>query len=247
MHDITLSFILHLFFRSLGAVSLLQLGDSFLSFGRNITLAFGLTLFFAGFVPCAAPPAGQTLIWDFFIGFLIGVPAALFIDGVKSFGELIDSGRGQNIGNLYDPLSNQNVSGLAILAERMCFAMLLCAGLFESVINALRDSFAAIPPGTAVLSSLPSCGLMLLNLISGVVGGLFSAYMIFALLYVLTDFFTGVAVKALGGGAGLNNEAFQLKTILTFFVLLMFLGTETGGFMIEAARPRPEIYLLPGG
>ena len=76
---------------------------------------------------------------EIIVGILAALPVALMLSGCMLFGELIDAGRGQNIGSLYDA-GHEASTPIGLLAKNLVMALLVVHGLVSVVLQSLLEA-----------------------------------------------------------------------------------------------------------
>ena len=79
----------------------------------------------------------SSIISEFFIGAIIALPARLVIVALETWGELLDSGRGQTIASVYNPMSESPGSQSSFLFSSFAWALLV----YYSFLPVLIKSF----------------------------------------------------------------------------------------------------------
>jgi len=201
------------------------------TFGMMISLPTGdglqtlPRLFIAVCFACAlapAMPAAPDFSWyrlapEFIIGLLIAAPVRFLAEASEMFGELIDTARGQTIGSVVDPLNGQQGSDMATIARVAMVTFAIHLGAFDRSVEALRQSYVALPLGGAllyesVLSSVLRQGL-------SIVGVALSFSSVWLVAYLVTDMATGLLSKVTQG-INFTSTGTVVKMVLTFVLLL---------------------------
>jgi flagellar biosynthetic protein FliR len=81
------------------------------------------------------------------IGMLIGMVVRLLVTGMQMAGELASNGGGLQLGESIDPEMRISVSTLGRLVGLLITATMIMIGGHRMMIDALMDSFQAMPPG----------------------------------------------------------------------------------------------------
>lgn len=228
------------FARVLGAMVILPISQSLSNMGKIFAFSFALSLFFLGGVKASVAPDYYGLIFEFMIGLIISLPAAMTVDAVRSLGELFDNQRGVSFATFYDPNMNQNASVMSHLAGNFSLVLILSGGILESILMSLNSSFELFPIYTFKLELLPVIAVNMVYFISFICAGMFKAFLLCALLFVLVDVASVFLSKVLNQ-TGLNNEVFLAKTVLGFLLLISLLKVDLGGSLIATASPKLEL------
>lgn len=206
------------FCRSVGLISVLPIGSGVLGFVGRIWLAFGLALTFVGYLPYQSDVGIMAILAEYLMGFCLGLPCALAINLSEMFGELVDSGRGETIGNIYDPLNSTAASHTSTLLRHFSWGAVLLLGALERLVASFVESFSVIPAGAFEMSKLGYLALHVASYIAISLGELLSFFLPMALLFLLIEKAFGYLSKILGSGS-LSSESFQAKTFIAFFIL----------------------------
>lgn len=167
----------------------------------------------------------------FLIGIVLSLPVALMVEYAGSLGELIDTGRGQMIAQIYDPVLNTTISSLAIALKWGYWCLLLTSGvLCQSVILLAGAGNALSCYSTYGFQQVLLIGISVLS-----VSALFSAS------FLAMD--AGLAVVSrIGKSVPLNLFSFLVKlaVALSLFYLSSFypfLEFSTGSFPHASCNP----------
>lgn len=165
-------------------------------------LALALSFLLMPLVSVSAPPELNSLVElliaaarEAAIGMLIGLVVRLLVTGLQMAGELASNGGGMQLGNAIDPESNASVSVLSRLVGMMAVAVFIGLGGHRMLIEALLDSFRAMPPG-AVRLEVGMLELILFEFSSGLSTGIKAAAPIVAAL-LLSNLVTGLISRTL--------------------------------------------------
>lgn len=231
------------FMRILGAMIVLPIGQNLSGIGKVFALSFGLSLFFTTAVDTTVPPSYSGLFFEFLVGCIITLPAALTIDAVRSLGELFDNQRGVSFAAVYDPAINVNASVMSHLGANFCLLVLISAGLLENIMFAIKGSFTTLPLYSFSSESLSITAVNIIRFISILCGGFFQSFLICALLFVLVDVASIFLSKVLTQ-AGLNQEVFLVKTITGFALVLAILKLDFAPALLAYANPQSGLISL---
>lgn len=96
------------------------------------------------------------LIGEFFVGFLVGAPVRFLVESSEMLGELIDTGRGQTIGSVMDPLNGQQGSEFAKVFKTGALVLSIQAGGLDYVISAIGTTLDSLPLNSnPLVTSIP--------------------------------------------------------------------------------------------
>ncbi|MCO6430209.1 MAG: flagellar biosynthetic protein FliR [Deltaproteobacteria bacterium] len=230
-------FLVHIFFRSLGAICLLPIGEGVSGFSRHITLAAGMAIFLSPLDAYSLQPGFASISRELAIGLLLGLPAVLAIEAMRTLGELFDTGRGQSMAAMYDPASSLSSSQTGFLFQKCALVFLLVAGILEHIIAALYQSMGDVPAGTAHTLSVAGSASSVMAIVVSTAAASFSVYLLFAALFLICDICVLFLSKAVPGCSFLC-EAFQLRSLAGFSGVVLLLHSGLQPILLEAALPR---------
>jgi len=95
----------------------------------------------------------QMIIAELIIGMILGLLVNLFFTGVRIMGQLVGFQTGFAITNILDPQSGVQVSIFANLAYLMATVLFLLLNGHHILLNAIRESFEIINPGSLILNA----------------------------------------------------------------------------------------------
>ena len=95
----------------------------------------------------------QMIIAELIIGMILGLLVNLFFTGVRIMGQLVGFQTGFAITNILDPQSGVQVSIFANLAYLMATVLFLLLNGHHILLNAIRESFEIIRPGSLILNA----------------------------------------------------------------------------------------------
>ena len=156
------------------------------------------------------------------IGMLIGLVVRLLITGMQMAGELASSGGGMQLGESIDPELRSSVSTLSRLVGLLVTAVLVLVGGHRMMLEALLDSFRAMPPGD-VRFELGMLELVVFEMSAGITAGIRAGAPIIAAL-LLSNLVTGLISRTL---PQLNLLAIGLP--LNALILLVVSAFTLGG------------------
>lgn len=87
---------------------------------------------------------------ELLVGMLIGFVAALVMGAIQFAGQLLDMGMGLSMVNVLDPLSNTQVPVVGSFLHLLAMLIFLTVGGHHMLLHALVESYAILPPGSAV-------------------------------------------------------------------------------------------------
>lgn len=187
-------------------------------------LAIALALLLMPLItPHASPPIDSLLeltiaaAREAGIGMLIGLVIRLLVTGLQLAGEVASNSGGMQLGDSQDPEMRATVPTLARLIGLMVTAVMLTAGGHRMMIEALMDSFVAMPPGD-VRFDVGMLELVVYELSSGMSAGIRASAPIVAAM-LLTNLITGLISRTLPQlnvlAIGLNINALALMFVST--------------------------------
>ena len=229
-----------IFMRVLGMISLLPLGTSAFHFNRHLLLALAISVFLAPSYPISEACSIYQLCIEFALGVVMTLPCSLMLDATQMFGNLIDTGRGQNLSVIYDPVKGNSSNALGILFSNYTFALLVTGGLFTIIVSAADQSLVIMPIAKLTHINFGSQGQVILQIIAQIISATFSFFLILAVLYVLID----CGILLLGRVLifhGFVSETFQLKSFSVFVVLVLLIELDLGRVLLDVSLPRPEL------
>jgi flagellar biosynthetic protein FliR len=86
------------------------------------------------------------------IGMVLGILVQVFFEGVNMMGQLAGVETGFSIANVIDPQSGSQTSVLANTAYLVSLVLFLVLNGHHILLNAIRESFSILQPGSAALS-----------------------------------------------------------------------------------------------
>jgi len=170
---------------------------------------------------------------ELIIGMILGLLVQLFFEGISMMGQLAGIETGFAIANVLDPQSGAQSSIMSNMAHLIALLLFLTLNGHHILLNAIRESFAIIPPGSVSLNK------KVFNEVMKSSGGMFviaiqiSAPVIAAILFVQIAF--GLITRLIPQ-MNIMVVAFpiQIVTGLFFFgislwVMLQFMERYVGG------------------
>jgi type III secretory pathway component EscT len=198
------------FARAQGAMLLLPIGEGLISvFALRTILALFMT--YACGIESSESLSLHALIVEVIIGVCLTLPLALVVNAASSLGEVFDTGRGQNIASLLDPLHETFESSTALILRTLVFAQLLMLGVLEDLFGIYRESFTLL--SSAVIHFNHEGLIDLLEFCQWIFTGSFSLCLPWLLIFLLIEVFLCFVSRALPQ-VSLSGESFQLKSIL---------------------------------
>lgn len=177
---------------------------------------------------------------EFLIGLLLAMPLRLLIESAAMFGELLDTGRGQTLSSIVDPLNGQQVSDLTTVMRVGVAALAVYLGALEHLVALARDSYVMLPFGgtsldLAHLMSVMRVGISIIE--TSVL--LSSAWLIG---YLLCDLVCALLSKVLQG-VSFSTTGALAKLVITGALLLNLLRDTSGwGELVQRATFTPSLW-----
>jgi flagellar biosynthetic protein FliR len=94
----------------------------------------------------------QLILAEFIIGIILGLLVTIFFEGVRMMGQMVGFQTGFAITNIIDPQSGSQISILANMAYLVAMIFFLLLNGHHILLNAVRESFEAIPVGSLGLN-----------------------------------------------------------------------------------------------
>jgi flagellar biosynthetic protein FliR len=188
------------------------------------------------------PPIGDTAsvvvlgLKEAFVGFTIALCVTVLFETFAALGQFVDLARGATMANVFDPLAQNQESTLSFFFMQLAIAVFFAVNGHHMLLNALGDSFVAIPVYQTLPHHLlgPVNALALVRLASDLFSTAFRlAAPVYAVLLLLDIalgminrvapqiqvFFLSLTIK---GGLGLFIVLLGLATLINrdFFALL---------------------------
>lgn len=129
------------------------------------------------------------------IGLLLGLVVRLLVTGIQLVGELASSSGGLQMGDSLDPATRSSVPSLSRLVGLLVTAVMISVGGHRMMIEALLDSFRALPAGH-VRFEIGMLELVVFELGSGVIAGIRTGGPLVAAL-LLSNLVTGLVSRTL--------------------------------------------------
>ena len=236
LSQLNISYFIALLFRSLGSIALLPLGtDGIYSVGQK----FMFSAIIAGLLyhTSAIEISLISYPFEFIIGVLVSLPCAMVIQGSALWGELFDTGRGQNIAQIYDPISQTSQSQISIVLKNYSWTILLFLGIFEEIIYSLFLSIKIFSPGTLFQSSFIQIGKDALRISTSTLAGAVTAFIWLSVIFLTVEILFGLIGKLLPN-VSLTGESFLIKTTLAFLILSQLAGHGLNNSLFEISKPR---------
>lgn len=128
-----------------------------------VTVKAGFTIILAMILfPVCGPYTGvypdttlgmiNVIIGEFVIGMILGLLVQLFFEGIRIMGQIVGFEIGFSIANVLDPQSGFQTSILSNIAYLLAIILFLILNGHHIILNAIRDSFAIIQPGSVSLN-----------------------------------------------------------------------------------------------
>ena len=172
------------------------------------------------------------LLVEFFIGFLVGAPVRFLVESSEMLGEIIDTGRGQTIGSVMDPLNGQQGSELAKVFKMGALVLSIHAGGLDYVISAIGATLAPFPVSSNPLESpIPGSVLRAGFILIGAVVTLSGVWLA---AFLVVDTVTAVLAKA-SQGLSFSSTGPWLKMVVSilFIFNLISYPEEVEGIIVS--------------
>jgi len=153
------------------------------------------------------------LISEILFGIFLSLPVALIIAMIEWWAELFETGRGQNLGSILDPMQQSENSALSSLLRSASWVALLASPVILHSLALLLSSYHKLPVGSLATFWQQETFVRLLEVINQAVSQMLCLALPFATLFLLIEFITAVAGKLLPQ-VSLTQESFLIKTIL---------------------------------
>ncbi|MBU4010387.1 MAG: flagellar biosynthetic protein FliR, partial [Proteobacteria bacterium] len=92
------------------------------------------------------------IIGELIIGMILGLLVLFFFEGIRIMGQLAGMEIGFSIANVLDPQSGAQTSILSNIAYLMAIVLFLILNGHHIILNAIRESFAILQPGSVHLN-----------------------------------------------------------------------------------------------
>lgn len=162
------------------------------------------------------------------IGMLIGLVIRLLVTGMQLAGEVATNSGGMQLGESQDPEIRASVPTLARLVGLLMTAVMITAGGHRMMIEALMDSFVAMPPGD-VRFEIGMLELVVYELSSGMAAGVRASAPIVATL-LLTNLITGLISRTL---PQLNVLVIGLSINALVFLIVSATAISAAGWIFQ--------------
>jgi flagellar biosynthetic protein FliR len=159
------------------------------------------------------------------LGLMLGLPSILVLQASRMWGEMFDTGRGQSLGAMYDPLSGTSSQVMSQCIGSWVTAALLLMGLLPNLILSLASSLLLIAPGTVTVQRIASLASVILNTVGTSLTFGMMIYLPLGLSFLIVDIFGGFVSRLLPRFA-IHAESFAARTVVGFAVLA---GSATQG------------------
>ena len=170
---------------------------------------------------------------ELIIGMILGLLVQMFFEGIRMMGQLAGIETGFSIANVLDPQSGAQSSILSNMAYLIALVLFLILNGHHIILNAIRESFAIIQPGSVNLSKQVFNGLLQSSGDMFIIAIQISAPVIASVLFVQVAF--GLITRLIPQ-MNIMVVAFpvQIVTGLLFFgislgVMLQFMERYVGG------------------
>jgi flagellar biosynthesis protein FliR len=173
------------------------------------------------------------------IGACLGLGVLVLIHAMTLAGELVAQAGGLGIAEMFDPMTDENLSHFSRLMFLSAVAVFLCIGGHRMVMAGLLDTFQTIPPGGGQFSASLADGFTTLVSMSFSLGVRVAAPVVTALL--LATLILGLVGRTL---PQLNIFAlgFGLNSMLAFAALALTLGAAAWAFQDQIEPAMKTIF-----
>jgi flagellar biosynthetic protein FliR len=222
------------FFRALGLLVILPWELRLFSATTRVILALLLALSVVRVGVPIDSPVAVTIVREFLIGGLIGLPFALLYEAGSFVGELFDLGRGQTIGAVHSPLTGtQPVS--SGLASQFVLMMVLAGGGLPVLVESFSASFQLFPLGLP-LTDLNELAGKVVVLIATFFNSAASATLPLFAIFLIVDLAVGVIGKVVPN-CSFQSEAFFVKSALGLLLALVLSGEFSASALVRIIEP----------
>jgi type III secretory pathway component EscT len=240
--------ILYPFLRVFGFLLLLPLNQG-RALTRRTMIAALFTLPLLNFSLDTTTPLTTSLFGislNVLIGLLYGLPAALIVRAAFGFGELTDVLRGQQIGQIYDPLTAQQQALFGGVFAQYLWVVLLLGGVMEIGLSGLAQSLQSFPLARTLntdqlLHFLNVSFTLILSELSRIMLGMLQAILPLAVLCVIAEIAVGYIGRVL---PGLQSTLLGLpikSTFVALFVIGIVRTDWSAALITEVALTLPRV------
>ena len=154
-------------------------------------------------------------------GFSCGLPMALLVCSAGIAGELFDNGRGQSLGQVYDPLSSVSQAHCGFFARQTALTATFLAGGAEYALTQLKQSLLSLPPGSISSAGTTPIALAIIRQVANSLDGAFLFFLPIASAFLCADVVIAFIGRLLPN-LSLSSEAFLIKSTIGMLVLVVF-------------------------
>lgn len=175
---------------------------------------------------------GMMLASEIFVGLLLGFGMAVLMSGIQVAGQLISQLSGMSLAEVFNPGLNTNVPMFGQLFYYVTMAVFVLVDGHRMIIQALLDTFVAMPPGEAVFGD-SFVDALTTTLTQSFVLGIRAAAPVMAALLVST-LVLGLITRTLPQ-INIIAVGFSLNALLTLAGVFMSLGAIAWTFQEQTA------------
>ena len=136
-----------------------------------------------------------SVVFEFFFGFLITLPAGLVFWVAHAAGELIDIQTGASNNAVFNPSTESPEGPASVLMSQLAILVFVVGGGFQSILRAILTSYRVVPPNDYSglnFSALPS---IVDQIFSQFVVGIFHLFTPIMVLFLMVELCIGLAAK----------------------------------------------------
>jgi flagellar biosynthesis protein FliR len=207
---------LGIFFRVFGFLLFAPLGFAPGRIGLRIVIALIVSL------QVNASGESSYPFLNLMLGVLLAIPIAAIPAAMHGFGGLFDSIRGQNIAQIYDPMSKTNSPLFALTLEKFTWVLILATGGLEAAIKSLVSDLS-FPTGVSIEWSVAAAST--LKVLLEVTANIWLGLVPFGLLCLAVEGIF-VLLEKLIPKSSVNAESFHVKTFIGIGMLITALSTD---------------------
>jgi type III secretory pathway component EscT len=205
------------FYRALGFLILMPLGVSAGRLGARIIIA----LIVGGLFGSDATQTGSPFL-DIPLGLVLALPIAIIPSIMNTFGSIFDAVRGQSLGSIYDPFSNNSSPLFGLTLEKFAWLIILgTGGLEEGLRSVILSKELSLSSGI----NWTFTGAALLKIIAENFIAIWGTLIPFSILCIAAEVLFILAGKLLPKGS-FNGESLYLKSFLGIGMLVLVLQSE---------------------
>ncbi|MGI6525731.1 MAG: flagellar biosynthetic protein FliR [Bdellovibrionota bacterium] len=216
-------FLALLFMRASALAAFLPLGSGVGGIVKKSTLALFLTLLS---IPVfnsnevIGDLSALNVFLEVVLGSIMALPVMLSIEVATFLTELLDTGRGQQMAAIYDPLSNTQRSILSVYARNLLITLFLIGGVGDNLLIFFISTVSIYAPGKIGFADFLQYSPQLLHDIIVYLNNCFLIYLPFGVLFLVCDWGFAIIGKILPT-FNLSQEGFLIKSIALFTLLIL--------------------------